>query len=507
MRIDPEKCTGCGLCVLDCPKKAIALKHKKAVIGDECVECGACLKVCPVDAPILDEQPKAGCSTCEACPIKCQIPDGKMGACWRYHNKDGEVVRSMRLHFEEDVVDIVGPSPDPSIQKPLITAIGAGTTYPDYRPAPFIAQESVDEVDVVTSVSEVPLSYSGIKIKIDTDLSLGNEGAPVLFEKREVGHLCTEEYGSKILSIGGVNRLTGEHGIVTARCISELANRHSLNLRIEGGARLKVQVGQAPVINGKVVEKMRVGCGSATAGLFAPVIKEAADEVIVIDSHITSLFTEHTAGTYLGTTPSGVRLKFRMSTPGRYFGEHGDGWGGTPIDDPRDIIESIDMSLARAGMTILITETTGQRASMYRVTGKGRPKVVPLTPKAQELIEMIQNHCEPSRVSGIYVGGSGGSFRAGVSSYPIKLTRAVHGNRAIITVGGAPTYILPGGGIDFLVNVEKVKAGAFAWIPTPATLAPIEVTMRLVDYREIGGHLGSIKSVRTLREHFNRTKS
>jgi hypothetical protein len=57
------------------------------------------------------------------------------------------------------------------------------------------------------------------------------------------------------------------------------------------------------------------------------------------------------------------------------------------------------------------------------------------------------------------------------------------------------------------VDVEKVKAGAFAWIPTPATLAPIEVTMRLVDYREIGGHLGSIKSVRTLREHFNRTKS
>jgi NAD-dependent dihydropyrimidine dehydrogenase PreA subunit len=507
LRIDPEKCTGCGLCVLDCPKKAIDLKHKKAVIGDECVECGACLKVCPVDAPILDEQPKAGCSTCEACPIKCQIPDGKMGACWRYHNKDGEVVRSMRLHFEEDVVDIVGPSPDPSIQKPLITAIGAGTTYPDYRPAPFIAQENVDEVDVVTSVSEVPLSYSGIKIKIDTDLSLGNEGAPVLFEKREVGHLCTEEYGSKILSIGGVNRLTGEHGIVTARCISELANRHNLNLRIEGGARLKVQVGQEPVVNGELVEKMRVGCGSATAGLFAPVIKEAADEVIVIDSHITSLFTEHTAGTYLGTARSGVRLKFRMSTPGRYFGEHGDGWGGTPFEDPRDIIESIDMSLARAGMTILITETTGQRASMYRVTGKGALEEISLAPKAQELIEMIQNHCEPSRVSGIYVGGSGGSFRAGVSSYPIKLTRAVHGNRAIITVGGAPTYILPGGGIDFLVDVEKVKAGAFTWIPTPATVAPIEVTMRLADYKEIGGHLGSIKSVRALREHFNRTTS
>jgi ferredoxin len=507
MRIDPEKCTGCGVCVLDCPKRAITLKHKKAVIGDECVDCGACLKVCPVDAPILDEQPKAGCVTCEACPIKCQIPDGKMGACARYRNEDGEVVRSMPLHFEEDVVDIVGLSPEPAIQKPLITAIGAGTTYPDYRPAPFVAQDNVNEVDVVTSVSEVPLSYSGIKIKIDTDLTLGEERSPVLFEKREVGHLCTEEYGSKILSIGGVNKLTGKHGIAIARCISGLANRHRLNLRIEGGARLEVQVGQEPVVNGELAEKMRVGCGSATAGLFAPAIKEAADEVIVIDSHITSLFTEHTAGTYLGATRSGVRLKFRMSTPGRYFGEHGDEWGGTPVKNPKDIIESIDISVARPGMTVLITETTGQRAAMYRLAKKGALEEIALTPKAQELIELIQNHCEPSRVSGIYVGGSGGSFRAGVSSYPIKLTRAVHRNRAIITVGGAPTYILPGGGIDFLVDVEKVKAGAFTWIPTPATVAPIEVTMRLAEYKEIGGHLGSIKSLRALREHFDRSRS
>lgn len=507
MRIDLDKCIGCGLCVLDCPKKTITMKHKKAIVGDNCVECGACLKVCPVDAPIPEKQFKAGRVVCDACPINCQIPEGKTGACGRYRNENGEIVRSISLHFYEDVANIVGNGPDPIIQKPLITAIGAGTTYPDYRPAPFIVQEKNDEVDVVTCVSEVPLSYSGIKIKVDTDIFLGNEKAPVIFEKREVGHLCTEEYGSKILSIGGVNQLTGKNGIAVARCISQLANKNCLNLKIEGGANMKLQVGKAPIIDGTVLEKMRVGCGSATAGLFAPFIKEAADEVIIIDSHITSLFTEHTAGRYLGTTPSGVHLKLRMSTPGRYFGEHGDGWGGTPIQDPRDVIEFVDMNVARAGMTILITETTGQKAAMYEVTRQGALNEIPLMPNAMKLIEMIQNHCEPSRVSGIYTGCSGGSWRAGVTRVPIELTKAIHHHRAVLTVGGAPAFVLPGGGIDFLVDVERVKEGAFSWVPTPATVAPIEVTMRFSEYQKIGGHIGSIKNVRMLREYFGRTVS
>jgi hypothetical protein len=34
-------------------------------------------------------------------------------------------------------------------------------------------------VDVVTVVTEAPLSYSGLKLKIDTDLEVGPEGAQV----------------------------------------------------------------------------------------------------------------------------------------------------------------------------------------------------------------------------------------------------------------------------------------------------------------------------------------
>jgi hypothetical protein len=197
-------------------------------------------------------------------------------------------------------------------------------------------------------------------------------------------------------------------------------------------------------------------------------------------------------------------LKARRSTPGRYFGEHGQGWGGTPFENPLDIIEGFDPKIAKPGMTVLITETTAERAAMFRLGEDGRFEPVDLTPKAKKAVEMIASNCEPSRVSAIFVGGSGGSARAGVTKIPVKLNRAIHESRAKLTVGGAPAYILPGGGITFLVDVEKVMVRAFTYVPTPATVAPLEYTMRLDEYLEIGGHKQSIRKLKEVLKEIKR---
>ncbi len=68
--------------------------------------------------------------------------------------------------------------------------------------------------------------------------------------------------------------------------------------------------------------------------------------------------------------------------------------------------------------------------------------------------------------------------------------------KARLTVGGAPTFVLPGGGINFMVDVEQVMLGAFTWVPTPATICPIEYTMTLKDFKEMGGHEEAIKPFR-----------
>src|SRR5690606_38742567 len=98
------------------------------------------------------------------------------------------------------------------VQHPVtITGVGATTTYPDYKPAPFIVSSEQDGVDVVTVVTEGIFSYCGVKVKIDTDRHVGPETATVRVGDTAVGHVTTAEYGSQMLALGGVNHLTG-HG-------------------------------------------------------------------------------------------------------------------------------------------------------------------------------------------------------------------------------------------------------------------------------------------------------
>ena len=89
-------------------------------------------------------------------------------------------------------------------EETFVTAIGAGTTYPDYKPAPFIVSSRIDGVDMVTVVTEGIFSYCGVKVKIDTDRFLGTEQSVVRASGEAVGHVTTSEYGSQMLSLGGV---------------------------------------------------------------------------------------------------------------------------------------------------------------------------------------------------------------------------------------------------------------------------------------------------------------
>jgi hypothetical protein len=67
-----------------------------------------------------------------------------------------------------------------------------------------------------------------------------------------------------------------------------------------------------------------------------------------------------------------------------------------------------------------------------------------------------------------------------------------------VTCGGAPVYVWPGGGITLMVDVTRMPANAFGYVPTPAIVAPIEFTLRLADYAALGGHMAYVRQAAAL---------
>ena len=56
--VDENKCTGCGLCVGDCPTGRLYLENRKAKVRDSfCIECGHCYAICPTGAARIRSYP------------------------------------------------------------------------------------------------------------------------------------------------------------------------------------------------------------------------------------------------------------------------------------------------------------------------------------------------------------------------------------------------------------------------------------------------------------------
>ncbi len=443
--------------------------------------------------PIIDK------IRCDACPVMCYIADGRAGACDRYANQGGKLIRLEAHLILESEAD------NNNDDNYFVTAIGAGTTYPDYKPAPFIVGSKIAGADMVTVVTEGIFSYCGVKVKIDTDRFIGPEQKLVRVGGEAIGHVTTAEYGSQMLSLGGVHHLTGgtkKEGKTTCESLLALCNKQALDISIDEGSSLIIQAGQAPIIDGKKEEKMRVGCGSATVGMFASQWLGKVDEVIVVDDHITGVLSEHQAGKVIGWQPSGIRILGRKSTPGRYFqvAEPGTGWGGTNLTDPLSIIEKIDPTIARVGQSLLMTSTTGEHVAYFIIDENFQLIQHELPKNLQESVDLIAQNCEPSLCSVFFMAGAGGSLRSGVTNNPVKLTRSVKNNLTRVTCGGAPAFIYGGGGITLMVDILAMPDKSFGYVPTPALVAPIEFTMSLAEFIHLGGHKDHILSLSDVKK-------
>jgi hypothetical protein len=110
----------------------------------------------PQDAPESTEPLSGEIVRCDACPVLCRIRKGQSGACDRYANVEGKLTRLdplVVLRKTDTAVPFLDGKPwRDDLSSVFVTGIGATTTYPDYKPAPFIVSSKAEGVDVVTVV-------------------------------------------------------------------------------------------------------------------------------------------------------------------------------------------------------------------------------------------------------------------------------------------------------------------------------------------------------------------
>lgn len=509
MYIDSDKCIQCGECIEACALGVISEEDGEIIIGTECVNSRGCpaATVCPEEAFIHEAKSSSEKAVaCTVCPVHCEIPPNGTGDCQMLTNENGRIVRREKLTPYEDIKQFLKPDYDEVIRRPLITGIGAGSRCPN-PPSPYVVTENVQGVDVVTSVTECHYLYAGIKVKIDSERYVGEEGAKVFYKDKEVGMVGKEQYGSKFLELGNVNTFTrGNDGWKAAKVVSEIANREPVTLKVDGGSLLELQVGKQPIVDGFVSERRRYGCGGevgvSLGRVFLKDLYESGviNEGIVIDRGYTGRFGESAVDLNLDpwskpVMKSGIKLRYVNPV---YFclpSVGGKGWGMTPLENAYDIVKEFDPDTIKVGYRVLITEPCADRHALFEFTKEKRFKEIGLPKELKQAIEDFRSECEPAKVSAYFVAGAGGTARKGVTKKPVRLSEAVLQRKAKVTVGGASAFVFTGGGINFMVDVEEVKPGAFYWTAAPAIVAPLEFTLKLEDYRKIGGFVENVKSL------------
>jgi hypothetical protein len=141
---------------------------------------------------------------------------------------------------------------------------------------------------------------------------------------------------------------------------------------------------------------------------------------------------------------------------------------------------------------MLMVSTTGEDAEWFVLDEKLAPVKQPMPEPIRKVVDRIAENCEPALCTVLFMGGAGGSLRAGVTENPVRLTRSVRDLFTRVTCGGAPVYIWPGGGITLMVDVLRMPERSFGYVPTPALVLPIEFTMALAAYEAMGGHMDRV---------------
>ncbi len=68
IKVDPDICCVCGLCVGVCPPAALEMWEGKLEVLTKCTDCGWCIPYCPVGALSSETRPRVLSPRAESAP-------------------------------------------------------------------------------------------------------------------------------------------------------------------------------------------------------------------------------------------------------------------------------------------------------------------------------------------------------------------------------------------------------------------------------------------------------
>ena len=69
-----------------------------------------------------------------------------------------------------------------------------------------------------------------------------------------------------------------------------------------------------------------------------------------------------------------------------------------------------------------MVSTTGEQFAYFQLDEELQPKEKPLPQTLRPTVDLITENCEPALCTVMFMGGAGGSLRAGATKNPVKLT-------------------------------------------------------------------------------------
>ena len=170
----------------------------------------------------------------------------------------------------------------------------------------------------------------------------------------------------------------------------------------------------------------------------------------------------------------------------------------------REAIASVDKTKAWPGERIVVTETTAERAGYFELDENLEPVEKPIPADVEGVLEFIRNNCEDCCVNITAVACGGGGVRNVLSAQgPMKVNEALRSGKVMFTMCGQPGYILPGGGITIESSIAGMPENSFAWVATPATVMPVEMTTTMENYKAMGGYVDAVRPMDEIRAESN----